>query len=94
MGGKKGEGAEAFLEELIIRRELSVNFCTYQPDYDRYESLPEWARLTLNRHRDDPRPYVYSRDEFEEAETRDPYWNAAQVEMVATGKMHNTMRMY
>ena len=89
-----GEGRASYLEELIVRRELSINFCTYQPAYDRYESLPEWAQLTLDKHRDDKREYVYSTDELEEARTHDPYWNAAQVEMTHSGKMHNYMRMY
>ena len=88
------EGVDSFLEQLIVRRELSVNFCEYTLDYDRYDCLPEWAQQTLDRHRDDPRPFVYSREELENARTHDPYWNAAQLEMVATGKMHNYMRMY
>lgn len=92
--GRSMEDIDAFLEELIVRRELSINFCTFQPAYDRYACLPDWAQQTLDRHRDDEREFVYSREKFEQAETHDPYWNAAQVEMVATGKMHNYMRMY
>ncbi len=91
---RTSEGVDAFLEELIVRRELSQNFCTFQPDYDRYSCLPDWAQQTLDKHRDDPREHVYDRDAFEQAETHDPYWNAAQTEMVATGKMHSYMRMY
>jgi len=93
-GGSEHEGVDSFLEELIVRRELSINFCTYQPLYDQYACLPEWAQLTLDAHREDPREFVYSREQFEHAETHDPYWNAAQVEMVSMGKMHNYMRMY
>jgi deoxyribodipyrimidine photo-lyase len=85
---------EAFWEELIIRRELSANFVFYNPAYDRYEGLPEWARRTLEAHRADPRPALYSREELERAQTHDPYWNAAMREMTLTGKMHNYMRMY
>jgi deoxyribodipyrimidine photo-lyase len=85
---------EAFLEELIVRRELSANFVFYNPAYDRYEGLPEWSRRTLDSHRADPRPYLYSREELERAQTHDPYWNAAMREMILTGKMHNYMRMY
>ncbi len=85
---------EAYLEELIVRRELAVNFCYYNPQYDTFEALPDWARDTLDRHRADPRPYVYSVDQFENAQTHDPYWNAAQRELLLTGKMHNYMRMY
>ena len=88
------EGAEAFLEELIVRRELSMNFAERNPHYDAVEGLPEWARATLARHTKDRREYVYSLETLERAETHDPYWNAAQREMVARGVMHNTMRMY
>jgi len=87
-------GREAFLEELIVRRELSMNFVFYNRDYDRYQGLPEWARKTLQAHRQDPRPTIYSRPALEAAETHDPYWNAAQKELLLTGKMHGYMRMY
>jgi deoxyribodipyrimidine photo-lyase len=85
---------EAFLEQLVVRRELSDNFCFYEPAYDRFEGLPAWARETLDRHRTDPRPYLYGLEEFEEARTHDPLWNAAQSQMVKTGYMHGYMRMY
>lgn len=84
----------SFLEELIVRRELSMNFCWYNPDYDNYAAIPVWARESLEKHAADKRPYLYSLDALEHAETHDPYWNAAQREMTATGKMHNYMRMY
>ncbi len=89
-----GRGKEAFLEELIVRRELSHNFVYYNDQYDRFECLPPWALRTLNRHRRDKRTHVYSPQELEAAHTDDPYWNAAQQEMVLTGKMHGYMRMY
>jgi deoxyribodipyrimidine photo-lyase len=89
-----GENTEAYLEELIIRRELPMNFVFYERDYDRYSALPEWARRTLEEHVSDERPYVYTRGQLERAETHDPYWNAAMTEMRATGYMHNYMRMY
>jgi deoxyribodipyrimidine photo-lyase len=87
-------GAESFLEELVIRRELAFNFVHYNPSYDRFECLPDWARRTLKDHSRDLREYVYSIEELEKGTTHDPYWNAAQREMVITGKMHNYMRMY
>ena len=89
-----GPGADAFLEELIVRRELGINFVFYNPDYDAYAALPDWARKTLNDHRRDRRPYLYARERLESGDTHDPYWNAAQREMVETGKMHGYMRMY
>jgi deoxyribodipyrimidine photo-lyase len=85
---------DAYLEELIVRRELSANFVHQCPDYDQYECLPEWARKTLAGRAADPRPSVYTLDQLEAAKTADPYWNAAQTEMVRTGFMHNYMRMY
>jgi len=87
-------GKDPYLEELIVRRELSSNFVYYCHEYDSFESLPPWARRTLNYHSRDKREYVYSREDFEAARTHDPYWNAAQMEMVLTGKMHGYMRMY
>ncbi|NCC24145.1 MAG: deoxyribodipyrimidine photo-lyase [Deltaproteobacteria bacterium] len=85
---------EAFLEELIVRRELSDNFCLHCRDYDSLVGLPDWGRATLDKHRRDPRPYLYSRDELERAVTHDPLWNAAQRQMVQTGVMHGYLRMY
>ncbi|MFH0788374.1 MAG: deoxyribodipyrimidine photo-lyase [Pseudomonadota bacterium] len=88
------EAKNAFLEELIVRRELSDNFCYYNPDYDKVSGFPDWAKKTLQAHRSDPRQYLYSLDQFEKAQTHDPLWNAAQREMVRTGKMPGYMRMY
>jgi deoxyribodipyrimidine photo-lyase len=90
----KKPGKDAYLEELIIRRELSHNFVYYNSRYDKFESLPPWAKRTLNFHRSDKRQYIYSLQQFESAKTHDPYWNAAQKEMLITGKMHAYMRMY
>ncbi|MFP4533069.1 MAG: deoxyribodipyrimidine photo-lyase, partial [Desulfobacterales bacterium] len=85
----------AYLEQLLVRRELAINFVHHNPGYDRYETaVPKWAQKSLQTHKSDPRPYVYTRAQFEQALTHDPYWNAAQMEMTATGKMHNYMRMY
>jgi deoxyribodipyrimidine photo-lyase len=91
---KAGKQGEVYLEELIVRRELSMNFCNFVPNYDSYECLPEWARKSLAEHRNDPRDPLYTFDQLENSKTADPYWNAAQTEMVATGFMHNYMRMY
>ncbi len=85
---------DAYLEELIVRRELSDNFCHYNPDYDDFGGFPDWAQRTLSAHADDPREYVYGRETFEAAATHDPLWNAAQQEMVVRGKMHGYLRMY
>ena len=93
---KYSPGQEDFLEQLIIRRELSINFVYYTDDYkgDLKNILPEWAYESLQIHKDDPRDFIYTKEEFENAETHDKYWNAAQREMMIKGKMHGYMRMY
>ncbi len=88
------DGIDVLLEELIVRRELAINYVHFNPDYDRYTALPGWAQQTLEEHRTDPRPYRYGMEQLTAGETDDPYWNACQREMVSTGKMHGYMRMY
>ncbi|HPR62682.1 MAG TPA: deoxyribodipyrimidine photo-lyase [Thermoanaerobaculia bacterium] len=91
---RPGPGSKAFLEELIVRRELAVNFVHYNAEYDTVQCLPEWAVRTLSEHASDDRETLYSFSELERSQTHDPYWNAAQLEMVRTGSMHGYMRMY
>ncbi|MCF8227075.1 MAG: deoxyribodipyrimidine photo-lyase [Bacteroidales bacterium] len=88
------ENSEAFLGELIVRKELSDNFCLFNPDYDNVNGFHEWAKKTHMEHERDEREFIYSLEQFERAITHDPLWNAAQTEMVSTGKMHGYMRMY
>ena len=85
---------EAFLEELIIRRELAINYVNYNNSYDSFSGLPNWAKTTLVAHQNDPRDYIYDLEILENGQTHDIYWNAAQNEMRLTGKMHGYMRMY
>jgi deoxyribodipyrimidine photo-lyase len=94
VAGRLKEAREAYLEELIVRRELAMNFVNYTPNYDSYACLPQWARKTLKQHQKDKREYVYTRRQLEDAATHDEYWNAAMREMKVTGFMHNYMRMY
>jgi len=91
---QRSKNTDAFLEELIIRKELSDNFCFYNKDYDSVNGFPEWARKTLNEHKNDTREHIYSTEEWENAQTHDPLWNASQMQMKTTGKMHGYMRMY
>jgi deoxyribodipyrimidine photo-lyase len=88
------EAYENYIEELIVRREVAINYVHYNQYYDQFEGLPEWAKNTLEEHRYDHRKYVYSLDELEHTLTHDAYWNTAQKEMMITGKMHGYMRMY
>ncbi|MBZ0266838.1 deoxyribodipyrimidine photolyase, partial [bacterium] len=85
--------AEAFLDQLVTWREVGLGGAAWLPDYDRWESLPAWARETLRAHAGDPRPHVYTRDELERADTHDELWNAAQRQLVAEGRIHNYLRM-
>ena len=88
------ESRKTFLEELVVRRELSDNFCLYNPAYDRVDGFPAWARQTLEKHAGDPREALYTASRLENAQTNDPLWNAAQVQMATTGRMHGYLRMY
>ena len=85
--------AEAFLDQLITWREVGYNFSAHRGDAECYESLPDWARRTLQKHAKDEREYVYSRKQFESANTHDPLWNAAQRQLVREGRIHNYLRM-
>jgi len=85
--------AEAFLDELVTWREIGFVECALRRDYDRYESLPDWARATLADHGSDPREWLYSLERFQTAETHDPLWNAAQRQLLREGRIHNYLRM-
>lgn len=88
------ESRKAFFEEMIIRKELSDNYCFYNKNYDNAKGAKQWAIKTLNDHKMDKREFIYYFEDLERAKTHDPAWNAAQNEMVKTGKMHGYMRMY
>lgn len=88
------EAIDAFLEQLIVRRELAVNFVTFNDQYDRLAGCERWARHTLAAHRRDRRTYLYSEARLDAGDTHDPLWNAAQRQMVTAGWMHGYVRMY
>lgn len=88
------EDRDAFLEEVIIRKELADNFCFYNAFYDQVTGFPAWVRKDIELHRQDVRTYLYKLDELEAGITHDNLWNAAQRELVHNGKMHGYMRMY
>jgi deoxyribodipyrimidine photo-lyase len=85
---------DAFLEELIVRRELAINFVRFNSRYDRIDGCERWAQRTLDEHRRDARAYRYAETALRDGETHDPLWNAAQRQMVETGWMHGYLRMY
>ena len=89
-----GEDRRAFIDEIVVRRELSDNFCLHNPDYDSAAGFPAWARKTLDAHRGDLRPRLYEFAELEAAETGEDLWNAAQRQLLRSGKMHGYLRMY
>ena len=88
------DNKEAFLEELIVRKELADNFCLYANSFKDFSSVPSWARMSLKTHKFDLRPYVYSLYEFENAKTHDKLWNTAQNQLICEGKIHGYLRMY
>jgi len=90
----RGEGQAAYLEELIVRRELSDNFCLQNLHYDTLDGAAGWARKTLDEHRADPRPHLYTPAQFEAAATHSRLWNAAQLQLINSGYMHGYLRMY
>jgi deoxyribodipyrimidine photo-lyase len=98
-GGKRdgwwgaSANAEAFLDELVTWREVGFNMCWQRPDYDRFESLPDWAQTTLRTHTSDPRPILYAPEQLEHARTHDALWNAAQMQLLREGRLHNYLRM-
>jgi deoxyribodipyrimidine photo-lyase len=98
-GGREGwwgvsAAAESFLDEFVTWREIGYNSSTARPDdYASYDSLPDWARQSLDRHAGDPRHPLYEADTFERAETYDALWNAAQRQLVREGRIHNYLRM-
>ena len=85
---------DALFEELVVRKELSDNFCYYNQNYNSLSGAPEWAQKTLAKHSSDKREFVYTKEQFENAQTHDEAWNAAQRQLRATGKIHGYMRMY
>jgi deoxyribodipyrimidine photo-lyase len=89
------KSVDAYLEELIVRRELAFNFVYYNENYDGYPGMTNsWAIESLEKHKSDKRGRLYSKEQLENAQTDDDYWNAAQIELLKTGKMHSYMRMY
>ncbi len=85
--------AEAFLNEILVWRELALNFSLRNPSYRTLDALPAWVNKTLTKHESDPRESEYSMQDFEEAGTHNDLWNAAQRELMTTGVMHNVVRM-
>jgi deoxyribodipyrimidine photo-lyase len=85
--------AEKFLDEAITWREVGYNMASHREDFERFESLPDWARATLAKHEKDPRPHLYTPGQFEAGGTEDELWNAAQGQLVAEGRIHNYLRM-
>lgn len=87
------EAKEAYLEELIVRRELSYNMTRFNPDYDSLDALHEWVQKTMREHASDARSYNYSAEDLEQGNTHDELWNAIQRELRETGEVHNYVRM-
>nr|VZI27572.1 unnamed protein product [Spirometra erinaceieuropaei] len=91
---KHKESVDAFIEEAFVRRELSDNFCLYNPHYDSIEGAWSWAQETLRKHASDERKPAYDEEAMEKARTDDQLWNAAQRQLLRDGKIHGFLRMY
>lgn len=94
VSGKPNKGVDAYVEECVVRRELSDNFCFYNPNYDNYNGAPDWAKRTVEKHRKDKREHIYTREELQFAKTHDKLWNGSQIQLLKEGKMHGYLRMY
>ena len=92
--GVKDINKETFLEELIIRKELSDNFCLYSKSFKNFSSIPNWAKMSLENHKYDIRPYIYSIEMLESAKTHDKLWNATQIQLIKEGTILGYLRMY
>ena len=88
------ENKEAFLDELIIRKELAENFCLYCKNFKNLNCIPNWAKLTIKEHKNDLRDKIYSLPEFENAKTNDNLWNACQIQLLKEGRISSYLRMY
>lgn len=93
-GKSYSDSVASFVEEAVVRRELSDNFCYYNKNYDSVKGATDWAQKTLNDHKQDKREYLYTRQQLEEGKTHDDLWNAAQLQLVKEGKLHGFLRMY
>lgn len=87
------EPVEAFLDQIITWRDIGFIHCAMNPDHTEFSSLPQWAQTTLAEHSNDERPYIYTFEQFEKAQTHDPLWNAAQQQLRQEGIIHNYLRM-
>ena len=92
--GTSIENKEAFLEELVVRKELSDNFCLYNKQFKTLNGIPSWAKNSLEYHRADFRPYIYTLEELESAKTHDKLWNATQNQLKREEIIHGYLRMY
>jgi deoxyribodipyrimidine photo-lyase len=90
----KHDSKKDFLEELIVRRELADNFCYYESNYDTSEGFHDYFKKELKKNEKFQREYLYTKEEFEKGKTHDDLWNACQMQLIKTGKMHGYMRMY
>ncbi len=88
------EGAQKYLDELLVWRELAHHWCHHTPGpHGAFEVLPDWAQRTLTEHATDPRPTLYTRERLSRATTGDPIWNLAQRSLLRHGELHNNFRM-
>jgi photolyase PhrII len=88
-----GKGAEKFLDELLIWRELSYSFCFHRADHGSLSALPVWAVRSLVDHEVDERPRLFDWETLARGETGQKLWDAAQKSLLIHGRLHNNVRM-
>ena len=88
-----GKGPDKYLDELLIWRELSWNYCRHVPEHATLRAVPPWALETLRRHESDPRKSLPFIEDLECSRTGDALWDAAQASLRIHGELHNNVRM-
>ncbi|WP_405233791.1 FAD-dependent oxidoreductase [Lentisalinibacter salinarum] len=90
---KGGKGADKFLDELLVWRELAHNFCYHREVLETLDALPRWARATLEARRQDPRARDFSLETLARGRSGDALWDTAQASLLRHGELHNNLRM-
>ena len=86
------DGAEKYLDELLVWRELAWHWAACTENPESFGSLPTWAQRTLEAHRGDRRERIGD-EPLERAASGDELWDLAQRSLLRHGELHNNLRM-